>query len=62
MRIMKGRIGQKTTHGFLVTETSRQIDLFTAQPAQIKERIEHLMSDCFIKRSEEDRNCYEYIA
>ena len=59
---MNGRIGQKTTHGFLVTETSKQIDLFTAQPAQIKERIEHLMGDNYIKRSEEDRNCYEYIA
>lgn len=62
VRIMKGRIGQKTSHGFLVTETSRQIDLFTAQPMQIKERIEHLMQDQFIKRCEDDRNCYEYIA
>lgn len=59
---MKGRIGQKTTHGYLVTECSRQIDMFTAQPALIKERIEHLMEDQMIKRSVEDRNCYEYIA
>jgi hypothetical protein len=59
---MKGRIGTKTTHGYLVTETSRQIDLFTAQPMLIKERIEHLMGDQFIKRCEDDRNCYEYIA
>ena len=42
-RIMKSRIGQKTTHLWLVEETAKQIDLFNAQPQQIKENIEKLI-------------------
>jgi len=61
-RIMKNRIGQKTTHSWLVEETAKQIDLFNAQPQQIKENIEKLIEKNIIKRSEEDRNCYIYIA
>ena len=61
-RIMKNRIGQKTTHLWLVEETAKQIDLFNAQPQQIKENIEKLIEKNIIKRAEEDRNCYIYIA
>ena len=61
-RIMKNRIGQKTTHLWLVEETAKQIDLFNAQPQQIKENIEKLIEKNIIKRAEEDRTCYEYIA
>ena len=61
-RIMKNRIGQKTTHSWLVAEASKQIDLFNAQPQQIKENIEKLIEKNIIKRAEEDRNCYIYIA
>ena len=42
-RVMKSRIGQKTTHVWLVNEASKQIDLFRAQPLQIKENIEKLI-------------------
>lgn len=59
---MKGRIGQKTTHAFLVSEVAKQIDLFQAQPPQVKERIECLIEKQIIKRNESDRNCYEYVA
>lgn len=59
---MKGRIGQKTTHVFLVNETSKQIELFQVQPPQIKERIECLIEKSIIKRSDSDRNAYEYVA
>ena len=59
---MKNRIGQKTTHSWLVEETAKQIDLFNAQPQQIKENIEKLIEKNIIIRSEEDRNCYIYIA
>ena len=61
-RIMKSRIGQKTTHLWLVEETVKQIDLFNVQPQQIKENIEKLIEKNIIKRDEEDRNCYIYIA
>ena len=61
-RIMKSRIGVKTTHVWLISESSRQIDLFKAQPQQIKENIEKLIEKGIIKRSEKDRHCYEYIA
>jgi hypothetical protein len=59
---MKGRIGQKTTHNFLVLEVSKQIELFQAQPPQIKERIECLIEKGILKRNEGDRNCYDYVA
>ena len=61
-RIMKGRIGQKSTHNFLVQEVSKQIELFQAQPPQIKERIECLIEKGILKRNDADRNCYDYVA
>ena len=59
---MKSRFGQKTTHLWLIDETAKQIDLFKTQPEQIKENIEKLIMRNVIKRSEEDRTCYEYVA
>ena len=61
-RIMKSRIGVKTTHSWLVSETAKQIEHFRAQPQQIKEAIEKLLEKDIIKRSDQDRNCYEYVA
>ena len=61
-RIMKSRIGQTTTHVWLINEASKQIDLFKAQPQQIKENIEKLIEKSIIKRSDKNRTCYEYIA
>ena len=61
-RIMKSRIGQETTHVWLVGETSKQIDLFQAQPQLIKENIEKLIEKNIIKRPDNNRGCYEYIA
>ena len=61
-RIMKSRIGQKTTHVWLVNETAKQIDLFKAQPQQIKENIEKLIEKNIMKRADYDRTCYDYIA
>ena len=61
-RIMKSKIGKKTTHSWLVNETTKQIDSFQAQPLQIKENIEKLIELNIIKRSDKDRACYEYIA
>ena len=61
-RIMKSRIGQETTHVWLVGEAAKQTDLFKAQPQQIKENIEKLIEKGFIKRTEQNLACYEYIA
>ncbi len=61
-RIMKSRIGQETTHTWLISTATSQIDLFEAQPAQIKENIERLIEKNVIKRNERNRNCYDYIA
>ena len=61
-RIMKSRIGQITTHVWLINETSKQIDLFKAQPQQIKENIEKLIEKNIIKRDDKDKSNYEYIA
>ena len=61
-RIMKSRIGQKTNHVWLLNETDRQIDLFKAQPQQIKENIEKLIEKNIIKRSRKNGSIYEYIA
>jgi hypothetical protein len=59
---MKGRIGQKTTHSQLISEVAKQIEMFSAQPPLIKERIECLIDKQIIKRCDKDRNCYEYVA
>ena len=61
-RIMKSKIGQKTSHSWLLSEVAKQIDLFNVQPQQIKENIEKLLEKGVIKRSDEERSCYEYIA
>ena len=61
-RIMKSKIGQTTTHVWLINEAAKQIDLFKAQPQQIKENIEKLIEKNIIKRAENNRTCYEYIA
>ena len=59
---MKSRYKLKTTHTWLISEAAKQIDLFKAQPQQIKENIEKLIEKSIIKRGVSDRNCYEYIA
>ena len=61
-RIMKSRIGQRTTHVWLINEAAKQIDLFKAQPQQIKENIEKLIEKNIMKRADNDRTCYDYIA
>ena len=61
-RIMKSKIGTTTSHVWLVNESAKQIDLFKAQPQQIKENIEKLIEKNVIKRSDKNRTCYDYIA
>ena len=60
-RIMKSRIGQTTTHVWLLNEDSKQIYLFKAQPQQIKENIEKLIEKNIIKRTDKNKSCYDYI-
>ena len=61
-RIMKGLNGQKVQHSWLINEVSNQINLFNAQPQQIKDNIEKLIEKNIIKRGEKDKSYYEYIA
>ena len=61
-RIMKSRIGQNTSHVWLINEASKQIDLFKAQPQQIKENIEKLIEKNIIKRTDNNKSLYDYIA
>ena len=58
IRIMKSRIQQQTTHDWLVNEVAKQIDLFKAQPEQIKENIEKLIEKNIIKIN---GPLYEYV-
>ena len=62
IRIMKSRIGQVTSHNWLVSESIKQIDRLNAQPQQIKENIEKLIEKNCIKRDEKNKGCYEYVA
>ena len=61
-RIMKSRIGIETSHEWLVSEVTKQIDLFKPQPQQIKENIEKLIEKGVVKRTEQNLACYEFIA
>ena len=59
---MKSKNGQKVEHIWLINEVSKQINLFIAQPNQIKENIEKLIEKSIIKRFKDDNICYEYNA
>ena len=61
VRILKSRIGLKTTNDWLINETIKKIDLFRAKPGQIKENIGTLLYKNIIRRSKESVACYEYI-
>ena len=60
--IMKSQNGKKVQHSWLISEVSKQIIDFNAQPSQIKDNIEKLIEKNLIKRDEKDRNCYQYIS
>jgi hypothetical protein len=61
-RIMKGRIGKLTSHSELITETVRQIELFTPKVDMVKFRIESLIEKKIIKRKDDNYDQYEYIS
>ena len=46
---MKSRIGQTTTHVWLINEDSKQIDLFKAQPQQIKKILKNILKKILLK-------------
>jgi len=62
IRIMKSKIGQVVTHEWLISTTRTQIEMFEAQPPQIKENIEKLIEKGCIKRDPNNRGSYQYIA
>ena len=60
-RIMKSRIGEIITHDWIINKVLEEIDLFKAQPEEIRESIEKLIKKNIIKRFDKDENCYEFI-
>ena len=62
VRIMKSQSGKNVQHSWLISEVSKQINLFNAQPSQIKDNIEKIIEKSLIKRDEKDRSCYQYIS
>ena len=61
VNIMKSQSGKKVQHSWLISEVSKQVTDFTAQPSQIKDNIEKIIEKNLIKRDEKDRSCYQYI-
>ena len=59
-RIMKLNKGKKVAHNYLINEVLKKIDFFP-QNSQIKDNIEKLIKQNIIKRSFNDKSCYEYI-
>ena len=59
VRIMKARRTEK--HIQLVEDVMRQITIFNAQPAMIKQRIESLIEREYLKRDEADKTKYIYL-
>ena len=60
-RIMKCRIGEITSHDWLINEVTKNIDLFIPKPNQIKANIGKLIEKNVIKRSDKNKHCYDYI-
>uniref|UniRef100_A0A1I8HXY7 CULLIN_2 domain-containing protein n=4 Tax=Macrostomum lignano TaxID=282301 RepID=A0A1I8HXY7_9PLAT len=61
VRIMKAR--QTLSHNYLIAQVIEQLkSRFTPTPQAIKSRIEHLMDRDYIKRSDQDRHYYQYVA
>ena len=60
-RIMKCRIGEITSHDWLINEVTKNIDLFIPKPNQIKANIGKLVEKNVIKRSDKNKHCYDYI-
>ena len=58
---MKSRIGEIITHDWIINKVLKEIDLFKAQPEEIRESIEKLIKKNIIKRFDKDENCYEFI-
>jgi hypothetical protein len=61
VRIMK--IRKQLTHVQLVAEVAQQLQSrFRPDPLVVKKRIEQLIEQEYLKRSEADRSTYQYVA
>lgn len=61
VRIMKTR--KKLDHANLMSEVTRQLNSrFKPEPSHIKSRIEALLEREYLKRDEDERNVYHYLA
>ena len=62
VKIMKTNQGHSVNHQVLMTQTVDLCRLFKAQPQMIKGAIEHLISTGYMRRDENSRTKYWYIA
>ena len=51
---------KKVEHNQLIDEVYKQMDIFKPQPQQIKEAVEKLINQEYIKRDQEQANIYLY--
>ena len=62
VKIMKTNQGHSVNHQDLMSQTVDLCRLFKAQPQMIKGAIEHLISTGYMRRDENSRTKYWYIA
>lgn len=62
VKIMKTNQGHSVAHQDLMTQCIDLCRLFKAQPAMIKTCIEHLITTGYMRRDENSRAKYWYIA
>ena len=62
VKVMKMGKNTAIRHLDLINEVMEMIKLFKAQPDQIKARIEYLIDMQYMRRDEDDRSKYWYVA
>jgi hypothetical protein len=62
VKIMKTNKDTTVKYQVLVTKVMEMISLFKAQPVHIKARIEHLIQTQYMRRDDNDRTAFRYVA
>lgn len=57
---MKSR--KKLDHNTLIQEVLQTLRMFSPNPLQIKQKIEHLIERDYLERDPDDRTTYRYLA
>ena len=62
VKVMKTQKDVSVKHQDLISKVMEMISLFKAQPPHIKQRIEDLIMKQYMKRDDQDRTKYWYVA